>query len=217
MALTNVPVFIQTPKLAQASIGAVDVSNWKLLCTAGANGSKVTGIVVTSNDSAARVVQVALSTQATVTTPVASPGLVNWTNHNLAIGDQVNFSGGTLPTGIVANTTYFVVTAGFTPSVFEIGATAGGAAINFTGSSSGTQTGFSFRPLCSANVATLSGTDGVTAAVNLFGSLAPGLPVDSDGNPYVFLMSANNTIQVSTTTTVTANKMISVAAIQSDF
>lgn len=81
------------------------------------------------------------SKTATVTTPVATPGVVNWTNHGLLAGTPVSFSGGTLPTGIVAGTTYYVISAGLAASAFEIATAPGGAAINFTGTSSGTQTG----------------------------------------------------------------------------
>jgi hypothetical protein len=80
---------------------------------------------------------------ATVTTPVASPGVVNWTSHGLQIGQMVSFSGGTLPTGITANTNYFIISGGFGANAFEIATSVGGTAINFTGTSSGTQTGVS--------------------------------------------------------------------------
>lgn len=83
----------------------------------------------------------ALVKSATVTTPIASPGKVNWTGHGLANNDPVKFavSGGSLPTGLVAGTTYYVKNK--TANDFEVAATPGGASINFTGSSSGTQTG----------------------------------------------------------------------------
>jgi len=77
---------------------------------------------------------------ATVTTPIASPGLVNWANHALPVGTHVTFTGAGLPTGITVGTVYYVIAAGMTANVFEISATVGGAAINFTGTSSGTQT-----------------------------------------------------------------------------
>jgi hypothetical protein len=80
---------------------------------------------------------------ATVTTPVASPGLVNWTNHGLIAGQQVVFSagsGGALPTGLTAGTTYYVLAAGLTSSLFEVATTPGGTAINFTGTSTSPQT-----------------------------------------------------------------------------
>jgi hypothetical protein len=80
---------------------------------------------------------------ATVTTPVASPGVVNWTSHGLQIGQMVSFSGGTLPTGITSGTYYFIIAGGFGTNAFEIATSVGGTAINFTGTSSGTRTGVS--------------------------------------------------------------------------
>ncbi len=56
---------------------------------------------------------------------------------------MVSFSGGTLPTGITANTNYFIISGGFGANAFEIATSVGGTAINFTGASSGTQTGVS--------------------------------------------------------------------------
>ncbi len=87
---------------------------------------------------------------ATVTTPVASPGVVNWTGHGLTAGQAVSFSeqsgiAATFPTGIIPGTVYYVISAGLTTNAFEIAATPGGSAINFTGSSSGTQHGFALR------------------------------------------------------------------------
>ena len=60
--------------------------------------------------------------------------------HLLSIGDQIVFtaSSGSLPTGIVSGTTYFVASNGFTSTAFKISATNGGAAINFTGTATGT-------------------------------------------------------------------------------
>jgi hypothetical protein len=81
------------------------------------------------------------SSSATVTTAVSSPGSVSWTSHGLIAGQPVYFTGGTLPTGITSGTIYYVIAAGLTTNGFEIAATPGGTAINFTGTSGGTQTG----------------------------------------------------------------------------
>ncbi|MCW1924588.1 autotransporter-associated beta strand repeat-containing protein [Luteolibacter arcticus] len=48
----------------------------------------------------------------------------------LANGDRVTFTVTTLPTGMTAGATYFVVNA--SPTTFQISTTAGGAAVNFT-------------------------------------------------------------------------------------
>ena len=60
--------------------------------------------------------------------------------HLLSIGDEIVFaaSSGSLPTGVVSGTTYFVASDGFTSTAFKISATNGGAAINFTGTATGT-------------------------------------------------------------------------------
>lgn len=47
-------------------------------------------------------------TSSSVTWTLATPGVVTWTKHGLAAGTAVKFSGGTLPTGIALNTSYFV-------------------------------------------------------------------------------------------------------------
>jgi hypothetical protein len=70
---------------------------------------------------------------------IASPGKVNVVGHGYGVNDQVVFSTtGTLPTGLVAGTVYFV--RNLTANDFEVSATSGGASINFTGSATGTAT-----------------------------------------------------------------------------
>ncbi len=81
---------------------------------------------------------------ATVTITIASPAVVSWTAHGLSAGDTfVPTTTGALPTGLTAGTTYYVLAAGLTTNAFEVSATPGGAAINTSGSQSGTQTGAS--------------------------------------------------------------------------
>ena len=60
--------------------------------------------------------------------------------HLLSIGDEIVFaaSSGSLPAGVTAGTTYYVASDGFTSTAFKISATNGGAAINFTGTATGT-------------------------------------------------------------------------------
>jgi hypothetical protein len=55
MAVTNTPVFIQTPKITpQNFIQGTDVAGtFKTICTAGANGSKVTSIMLNTTDGTA--------------------------------------------------------------------------------------------------------------------------------------------------------------------
>lgn len=77
----------------------------------------------------------------TATITIASPGVITTaTNHNLHVNDQVNFgTTGALPTGLAADTAYWVVA---TPSAttFRVSATRGGAAINTSGTQSGVHT-----------------------------------------------------------------------------
>jgi hypothetical protein len=70
---------------------------------------------------------------------IASPGKVNLVGHGYGVNDQVVLSTtGTLPTGLVAGTVYFV--RNVTANDFELSATSGGVSINFTGSATGTAT-----------------------------------------------------------------------------
>jgi phage tail sheath protein FI len=108
----------------------------------GANNNRQ--IVVTSTVSGATVAiteaQVAPYTESstvtfsTITTQVTAGGtttsvtsaVVNWPNHQLAAGDMVSFtvsSGGALPAGITAGTTYFVSLTGLTTNSFELATT----------------------------------------------------------------------------------------------
>lgn len=76
---------------------------------------------------------------ATVT--IASPGVVSSAAHGLVAGDKVYFTTtGALPTGIVSETEYYVISAGLTADAFELSATSGGSAINTSGTQSGTHT-----------------------------------------------------------------------------
>lgn len=73
-------------------------------------------------------------TSAAVSVSVASPGKVTYNSHPFLVNDQVVFTGGTVPTGLVVGTTYFVRNP--TANDFELSATSGGASINTTGSAS---------------------------------------------------------------------------------
>lgn len=77
----------------------------------------------------------------TCTITIASPAVISFTAHGLQIGDSVQFTtSGALPTGIVASSNYYVISAGFGANSFQISGTLGGAAINTTGGQSGTHT-----------------------------------------------------------------------------
>lgn len=82
---------------------------------------------------------------ATVTITIASPGVVSWAGHPFTGSgtETVTFkTSGALPTGITAGTVYYVISTGLVAGTsFRISATSGGAAINTSGSQSGTHTG----------------------------------------------------------------------------
>ncbi len=76
---------------------------------------------------------------AAVSISIASPAVVGWNAHNLAAGVPVVFStSGLLPAGLSPGVTYYVVNP--TTNNFQVAATPSGAAINTSGSQSGTQT-----------------------------------------------------------------------------
>lgn len=74
------------------------------------------------------------------TMTIASPGVHTKVAHGLVIGDAIVYSTtGALPTGLVAGTTYYVLTTP-TADTFTLAATPGGAAIANTGTQSGVHT-----------------------------------------------------------------------------
>jgi hypothetical protein len=62
------------------------------------------------------------------------------TAHGLAADDQVTFTAttGTLPTGLLEQTTYWVRSGGLTADAFTVAATPGGALLDISGTASGT-------------------------------------------------------------------------------
>jgi hypothetical protein len=79
---------------------------------------------------------------ATVTMTTAAPTVVSYATHGMVAGQPVQFSisaGGTLPTGITANFTYYIVPT-IAAGTFEIASTVGGVALAVTGAGSGTIT-----------------------------------------------------------------------------
>ena len=77
----------------------------------------------------------------TFTVTIASPAVFSKTAHGLVAGDAVYFTTtGALPTGLSANTIYYIISAGLTADAFEVSTTRGGSAVNTSGSQSGTHT-----------------------------------------------------------------------------
>lgn len=58
--------------------------------------------------------------------------------HGFVAASSVRFTGASLPTGIVAGTTYYVIAAGLTVDDFQVSATVAGAAVVLTTDGSGT-------------------------------------------------------------------------------
>ena len=60
--------------------------------------------------------------------------------HGLVAGDRVVFSAtqGNLPTGLTANTVYYVIASGLTADAFKVSASVGGGSIDMSGSATGT-------------------------------------------------------------------------------
>lgn len=81
---------------------------------------------------------------ATVTMTIAAPGVVTWTAHGMATGNSITFTTtGALPTGLTANTVYYITvvdanTFKLSTSLITVGA---GTFITTSGSQSGVHTG----------------------------------------------------------------------------
>ena len=77
----------------------------------------------------------------TATMTIASPAVVTLTAHGLLAGDKIYFTTtGALPTGVTANTAYYVISAGLATDTFRFSATSGGSAVDTSGSQSGVHT-----------------------------------------------------------------------------
>jgi hypothetical protein len=100
-------------------------------------------------------------TPATFTVTIASPGVVTQTAHGKANGDKVSFdTTGALPTGLAVNTVYFVINQA--ANTYQLSLTSGGAAINTSGTQSGTHTSYNVSKKITAVAITDSNTVRVT-------------------------------------------------------
>ena len=137
--MASAPAFVGTPKCGLVQIVNADASNQKTLVSAGANGSKIVSVMLSTDDTSSRIIQLSIKRSST----------------NYILG--------------------------------------------------------------SVTVATLAGTDGVTPAQPAFDlSLLRGLPVDNDGNPFIFLESGDE-LDIKSTTTVTSGKTVHAVAVYGDF
>lgn len=82
----------------------------------------------------------------TATITIASPGVISATAHGLLQDDPVVFTtSGALPTGLTAGTTYYVLF--IDANSFNVSTSLGGAAVNTSGTQSGTHTVRPLRPI----------------------------------------------------------------------
>lgn len=103
-------------------------------------------------------------TNVTVTISIASPGVVTWTGHGLTANTPLKLATtGALPTGLTAGTEYYVKTV-LGANTFTLSSTVGGAAINTSGSQSGSHKASLSNPYNPYNC----------AAVMVSGSVASG-------------------------------------------
>jgi len=97
------------------------------------------------NSSGTVTLETAEWANATVTMTIATPCVVTWTTHGMSTSQSITFtnSGGALPTGVVANTQYFVTVVD--ANTFKLSTTranvAAGTFVNSSGTQSGTHTG----------------------------------------------------------------------------
>lgn len=87
----------------------------------------------------------------TVTISIATPAVVLWTAHGLAAGDPVSFdTTGALPTGLTKNIQYYVSSTSLAADSFCVSSTVAnalaGTNINTSGTQSGVQSAYRFRP-----------------------------------------------------------------------
>ena len=115
------------------------------LINSAADGRNVISIVggsdVTINGIAAQAIGGTLlyPKRATCTVTSATPAVVTSAAHGNVAGNVIRFStDGTLPTGISANTNYYVIATGLTTDAFQFSATVGGTAVNTSSTGSGT-------------------------------------------------------------------------------
>lgn len=118
---------------------------------------------------------------ARVVTFTNATNLVNDTATPKANGDRVIFnagSGGTLPTGITAQLSYFVINKNVND--YQVSLTSGGAAVTF--SDDGTPTNNSYEALDddASNIAAIeASTGGYARAANVFGASAAGVATNT--------------------------------------
>jgi len=115
------------------------------------------------------------------------------------------YTGGTNGTKITSVTASNTSTSGLIVAILTITSTASGALLNY--------------PLASVTLTALSaGYDTALISANLFANTTFPLPIDGDGNPYLFLNSSLNTLAVGLSSAIqTTGGRVSFTAIGADF
>lgn len=183
---SNVPIHIQfvrdgvvyDPEATIATILTSSEANPTVITTDGAHGF-TTGDSVTIEDHTGDPKAISYSSISpfyTATITVASPAVVTTaTLHGLAAGDPIKFeTDDALPSGIVSGVTYFVLSTSLTTTTFRFALTAGGSAINTSGTQSGTHTVTLLKSAvtCAAHgfadgdVITIAGHEGTDVDIN---------------------------------------------------
>jgi hypothetical protein len=238
MAVTNTPVFVQNPKVWTATVINATSTNCIPLISpgttlsgtaypgAGPNGSKITGLYASTTDTSANIALVSLlRSNSSVTLSTANPSVITWPgNFTGNLQSAVLFTspvasafGGTIATNVI----YYVYNLTYTQasSTFNI-VTAVNGSTGVTGVSTAqvAYTGYQLIPQTSVSVTIGSGTlsTGLSPQNLLTTTAFAGLPVDNDGQPYLFL-EPGDYLGVSVVAAVTANKVLTVMAVGGNF
>lgn len=135
---------------------------------------------------------------ASVSVSVAAPGKVTYNTHPYLTNDPVVFTAGTLPTGLVVGTVYFVRNP--TANDFELSATSGGVSITTTGSVSvGAVIGRAFGTTSSDFLFKTGNLPALTGTLLLTGAERKAIPVAApisgptlNGNACAYLTTSTN-------------------------
>jgi hypothetical protein len=79
-------------------------------------------------------------------------------------------------------------------------------------------TGGSGVPIGAASITASAGSNGSTPAINMLSTaFIPGLPIDPNGNTYLFLPSTNHTLTLLASAAINTGKQVSFASVVEDF
>lgn len=139
----------------------------------------------------------------TVTISIAAPGVVTLNAHGKSAGDRIRlFTTGALPTGLTANTDYYLVSAG--ANTFSLATAPGGAAITTTGTQSGTHSAQYFPHGAGDGSTTFNVPDmrgRVAAGLDHMGGTASGRMTSAGAGVYGAVLGASGGSETHTLTT----------------